>query len=130
MRKLTVLLATFLYATAAHAAKPHYVDVEIGQAVDLSAYGGPNVQLIVTSSDSYNVSYTTVDFDRQRVVISGTYDSVSGSSQPTQTRQQVERHGEKATLLFRRGGVAVFYVESEARMNHVVLGIVKDQVSQ
>jgi len=97
------------------------VELEIGQPLDLASFkGGPNVQFVVTSADSYNVSFTTVDFERMPVIVNGG----NGGSQPTRARQQVAINGE-ATLLFRRNGLTVLYGGS-AGMNRVALRIVTE----
>lgn len=108
-----------VYAAAASAATSERVNLDIGQSLNLETLDGPNVRLVISSVDSYNVSFMTMDYNRMIVTVSGG----NGGSQPTTLRQQVPVAG-NATLLFRRKGMSVFFVDSS--MNHVTLSIVKD----
>ena len=124
--RLAVLCLFVCVAAIIHAAQPpQTVDVEIGHALKLEAYDGPNVQIVVTSTDSSNVTVTTYDFERMVVSVSGG----NGGSRPTVTNQQIPITGE-ATLLFRRNGMTVFYVGSGDRISHVVFTIVTEQAAK
>ena len=96
------------------------IDLEIGKAVTLEDFDGPNVKITVSSVDPYNISFRTADFDRMVVSVVAGY----GGSSPTTTQQQTRVTGD-STVLFHRRGISVYYVGSNA-MNHVTLAIVKD----
>ncbi|MFZ3376221.1 MAG: hypothetical protein WA183_11770 [Chthoniobacterales bacterium] len=125
MKKLVLILFVCIAATAHAAQPPQVIDLEIGQALDLSKLGGPDVQIAITSADSSTVSFVTVDFDRMTVIVTGG----NGGSRPTKLKHQAAITGE-STLLFRRNGMTVFYVGSGERINHVVCNIVTEQDSK
>lgn len=98
------------------------VDVEIGQPIDLRAYNGPNVNLVVDAVDISNVTITVQDYSRMAGSSSG-YGTTFG---PTSTRKQIKK--EDRAVLLNLGATKVLFVDAlDTPQNYVRIAIVSPQ---
>lgn len=140
-RPLRVLLFSLLavppWAAASEKAERRDVDLPIGVPLSLRDFGGPDVEITVHSASATNVTFSVTDYSSlRRVARSDRFGNFAGTALvPRSFRRSLRlRLGEaralpgpfsKGYLLYRAGGLWVYYDTKIPPMNRVYLAITK-----
>ena len=131
MRHVTKLIRSglifcILVIAAFAQAKPavQYVELKIGETLDLRQFGGPNMNFAVVEIDVSDVIVKVEDYDRMQIRGGGNaYSGYSVSSSASATNNRVKKEDRALLYSWTRGAV-VYMQDAGTAQNHVRVAVV------